>query len=99
MEGDMEIYLTIEELAVMLKLSEQTIRRYVLNKVIPYRKIRTAIRFRLSEIEKWITAGCSDNFVISDNVEELLKPDEADNGFFPETQDLKENDGENKEIL
>jgi len=33
--GDMEIYLTIEELAVMLKLSEQTIRRYVLNKVIP----------------------------------------------------------------
>jgi excisionase family DNA binding protein len=80
----MEIYLTIEELAVMLKLSEQTIRRYVLNRVIPYRKIRTAIRFRLSEIEKWIDGGCTDN------VEDLLcgeKADEADDDLLNETSD------------
>ena len=85
----MEVYLTIEELAVMLKLSEQTIRRYVLNRVIPYRKIRTAIRFRLSEIEKWIDGGCVDNAVIFD---------EADNGLPHETADLPNIDEGNKEI-
>jgi len=54
----MDIYLTIAELAGMLKLSEQTIRRYVLNRAIPYRKIRKAVRFRLSEIERWVDGGC-----------------------------------------
>jgi excisionase family DNA binding protein len=57
MEGDMEIYLTIAELAGMVKLSGQTIRRYVLNKTIPYHKIQKAVRFRLSEIEMWIDGG------------------------------------------
>jgi excisionase family DNA binding protein len=57
MEGDMEIYLTIAELAGMIKLSGQTIRRYVLNKTIPYHKIQKAVRFRLSEIETWIDGG------------------------------------------
>jgi len=50
----MENYLTIEELAVYLKLAEQTIRRWVLNREIPFHKIRKVIRFRVSEIEKWI---------------------------------------------
>jgi len=91
----MEVYLTIEELAAMLKLSEQTIRRYVLNRVIPYRKIRTAIRFRLSEIEKWIDGGCTDN------VEDLLnyvKSDEADDDLPHETVDSPSIDEDNKEI-
>jgi excisionase family DNA binding protein len=57
MEGDMEIYLTIAELAAMVKLSEQTIRRFVLNRTIPYRKIQKSVRFRLSEIERWIDSG------------------------------------------
>ena len=50
----METYLTIEELADYLKLAEQTIRRWVLNSEIPYHKIKKVIRFRVSEIEKWI---------------------------------------------
>ena len=54
----METYLTIAELAGMVKLSEQTIRRYVLNRTIPYHKIQKAVRFRLSEVERWIDAGC-----------------------------------------
>ena len=53
----METYLTIEELAAHLKLAVQTIRRYVLNKEIPYRKIKKVVRFRLSEIEAWIEGG------------------------------------------
>lgn len=85
----METYLTIEELAVMLKLSEQTVRRYVLNRVIPFRKIRKAVRFRLSEIERWIDGGCSDNAVVRD---------EADGGLYPEPSDFQDIGGGNEEI-
>jgi excisionase family DNA binding protein len=53
----METYFTIAELAEYIKLSEQTFRRYVLNKTVPYRKIHKAVRFRVSEIEKWIDGG------------------------------------------
>jgi excisionase family DNA binding protein len=53
----MEIYLTTEELADYLKLAEQTIRRWVLNREIPYHKIKKVIRFRVSEIETWINDG------------------------------------------
>ena len=53
----METYLTIEELAEYLKLTAQTIRRWVLNSEIPFHRIKKAIRFRLSEIEKWIESG------------------------------------------
>jgi excisionase family DNA binding protein len=57
-EGNMETYLTIAEMAGLVKqLSEQTIRRYVLNRTIPYHKIHKAVRFRLSEIETWIDGG------------------------------------------
>jgi excisionase family DNA binding protein len=57
----METYLTIEELAEYLKLAEQTIRRWVLNREIPYRKIKKVIRFRVSEVEKWIDNGGINN--------------------------------------
>ena len=53
----MEMYLTIEELAEYLKLAEQTIRRWVLNREIPFHKIKKVIRFRVSEIEQWIDMG------------------------------------------
>jgi excisionase family DNA binding protein len=53
----METYLTIEEMASYLKLADQTIRRWVLNREIPYKKIKKVIRFRVSEIEKWIDDG------------------------------------------
>jgi excisionase family DNA binding protein len=53
----LETYLTIEELAVYLKVAEQTIRRWVLNREVPFRKIKKVIRFRVSEIEKWVDEG------------------------------------------
>jgi excisionase family DNA binding protein len=53
----MEILLTIAELAAAVKLSEQTIRRYVLNREIPFHKVKKVVRFRPSEIDAWITAG------------------------------------------
>jgi excisionase family DNA binding protein len=53
----MEILLTVKELAAALKLTEQTIQRYVLRKEIPYHKIMRAVRFRPSEINQWIDNG------------------------------------------
>jgi excisionase family DNA binding protein len=55
--GGMETYMTIEDVAEYLKLAQQTIRKYVLNKSIPYRKVQKSVRFRLSEIEEWIDEG------------------------------------------
>jgi excisionase family DNA binding protein len=53
----MEPYLTIKELAEVLRLSEQTIQRYVLNREIPYLKIKKVIRFRPADIEEWAEKG------------------------------------------
>jgi len=52
-----ETYFTIEELAKYLGYAEKTIRKWVLNREIPFHKIRTSIRFRLSEIEKWVDSN------------------------------------------
>jgi excisionase family DNA binding protein len=60
MEACMETYLTVDELAATVKLSQQTIRRYVLRQEIPYHKIKKAVRFRPAEIERWIDSGGAD---------------------------------------
>ena len=53
----METYLSIEGLSKYLGIAEKTIRRWVLNRDVPYRKIHKLIRFRVSEIERWIDGG------------------------------------------
>jgi len=50
----MEKYMTVKEVAAMVQLAEQTIRRYVMNKEIPFHKIIRAVRFKPCEIEKWV---------------------------------------------
>ena len=50
----METYLTVIEVAAILKLSIQTIRRYVLKKEIPYHKVGRAVRFKRSELDWWV---------------------------------------------
>ena len=72
----METYLTIEELAHYLKVAEQSIRRWVLNREIPFCKIKKVIRFRLSEIEKWV-----DN-----RGEKEVTTQEENDGLFAETE-------------
>jgi excisionase family DNA binding protein len=49
--------MTIKDVAEYLRLSEQTIQRYVLKRTIPFHKVHKVIRFRLSEIERWIDNG------------------------------------------
>ena len=55
----METLLTVKELAFQLKLAEQTIRRFVSNDTIPFKKIGKAVRFRPSEIDWWVNGGMS----------------------------------------
>ena len=50
----METLLNIEEVAGIIRLSVQTVRRYVLQKEIPFHKIKKAVRFFPSEIEVWV---------------------------------------------
>jgi excisionase family DNA binding protein len=53
----METYLTVEEVARYVKFTEQTIRRWVLSREIPFHKVKNSIRFRLSEIDQWVDNG------------------------------------------
>ena len=50
----MEPYLTVKEVAVLVKLSVQTIRRYTMKKEIPFHKINRAVRYKKPEIELWV---------------------------------------------
>ena len=78
----METYLTIEELAEYLKLAEQTVRRWVMNGQIPFHKIKSVIRFRLSEIEKWVDSGGIKTTAVESNV--------ADGNLFCKETNSKE---------
>lgn len=49
--------MTVKDVAEYMRLSEQTIQRYVLNREIPFHKVKKVIRFRLAEIDKWIDEG------------------------------------------
>ena len=50
----MDTYLTVNDVAVIVRLSVPTIRRYTMNKEIPFHKINRAVRFKKSEIEEWV---------------------------------------------
>ena len=50
----MDTYFTADDVAEFLKLSVQTIRRYTMNKEIPFHKINRAVRYKKSEIELWV---------------------------------------------
>ena len=50
----MDTYLKVNEVAELMKLSVQTIRRYTMKKEIPFHKINRTVRYKKSEIEKWV---------------------------------------------
>lgn len=55
----MEELLTVKELAAKLKLSVWTLRAWCSQKYIPYFKLRGGVRFRESEIERWLKKNIS----------------------------------------
>jgi len=54
MGGSVEELLNVKEVAAYLKCTEQTVRRYVMAKKIPYHKIDRMVRFWPSEIKEWV---------------------------------------------
>jgi len=50
----MENYWKVQEVAAALKISIQTVYRYVANGEIPFHKLNRSVRFKPSEIERWI---------------------------------------------
>ena len=63
-----------------MKLAVQTIRRYVLKREIPYHKTKKAVRFRLSEIERWIDCG--------GGAFSTASPDEREGDLFADVEAL-----------
>ncbi len=49
-----ETLLNVGQVAGMLGLSAATIRKWVLARHIPYRKVGKAVRFSASEIQEWL---------------------------------------------
>jgi excisionase family DNA binding protein len=50
----METYWNVDDVAAALKVSVQTVYRYVMNDDIPFHKLNRAVRFKPSEIESWL---------------------------------------------
>jgi excisionase family DNA binding protein len=53
-----ETLLNTMQVSEMLGLSAATIRKWVLTRYIPYRKIGRAVRFSVSEIQEWMKSRC-----------------------------------------
>ena len=50
----MENYWRVQEVAAALQISVQSVYRYVANGEIPFHKLNRSVRFKPSEIERWI---------------------------------------------
>jgi len=57
--NEIETFIDVGQVAKMLGLSIATIRKWVLIKFIPYRKIGRAVRFSAMEIQEWIQSKSS----------------------------------------
>jgi excisionase family DNA binding protein len=51
---ELETFLDAGQVAKLLGLSIATIRKWVLIRYIPYKKIGRAVRFSVEEIRKWV---------------------------------------------
>ena len=80
----METYLTVRDVAVLLKLSVPTIRRYTMNKEIPFIKLDRAVRYKKSEVELW--------FEMRKAAKAKKQNENQESGLFTETK--TESEGE-----
>ena len=52
---------SVEEIANHIGVSKDTIRAWVKKETIPYYKVGRQYKFKLSEIDEWVTSGKSAN--------------------------------------
>lgn len=52
--GPVERYVTVEQVAEHLSVSRSTVYQWVNAGFVPHYKVRTVVRFKLSEVENWM---------------------------------------------
>ena len=57
--GEIERWMSLEEIANHLGVSKDTIRAWIKKDTIPYHKIGRQYKFRLSEVDEWVESGAS----------------------------------------
>jgi excisionase family DNA binding protein len=50
---DCEVLFNVEQVAKILGVSQAAIRKWVLNKTIPYQKLGGSVRFSVPDIREW----------------------------------------------
>ena len=69
MRERMETYWKVREVAAVLQISEQTVYRYVASGEIPFHKLNRSVRFKPSEIERWIESKAAGLFADANSLE------------------------------
>ena len=82
----METYLTADEVAVMVRMTVQTIRRYTMRNKIPFHKINRAVRYKKTEIEQWLEKREQEKA-------KAKKEEPQDGGLFSETETEAKHEG------
>ncbi len=55
--GEIERWMSLEEIAKHLGVSKDTIRAWIKKETIPYHKVGRQYKFRLSEVDDWVESG------------------------------------------
>ncbi len=55
--GEVERWMSLEEIANHLGVSKDTIRAWIKKETIPYHKVGRQYKFRLSEVDNWVESG------------------------------------------
>lgn len=55
--GEIERWMSLEEIANHLGVSKDTIRAWIKKDTIPYHKVGRKYKFKLSEVDNWVESG------------------------------------------
>ena len=58
-KNDVERWLSVEEIALHLGVSKDTIRSWIKKGTIPFHKVGRLYKFRISEVDLWVESGKS----------------------------------------
>lgn len=56
-----EHWVSLEDIAVHLDISKDTVRAWIKKRTIPFHKVGRQYKFRLSEVDAWVESGQSAN--------------------------------------
>jgi len=59
MSSEIERWVSLEDVAMHLGVSKDTIRNWIKKETIPHRRIGKQYKFKISEIDEWVNSGLS----------------------------------------